>query len=85
MTNERERRGAGRVSDLANLETQSQKGRNGYNEIVTDGTVKRGQHTMTEDNATFRLLMRAEPGTAEKVAFARADMNSRKKVKLHVL
>ena len=94
VTNERERRGAVRVGDLANLKTQRQKGCKGYDEIVTDGNprwicrvivVKRGQHAVIEGKATVRLFMRVEPGTVEKAALARADdaWNSRKKVKLH--
>ena len=94
VTNEHERRGAVRVGDLANLKTERQKGRKGYDEVVTDRNswwtsrvvvVKRGQHAVAEGKATLRLFMRVEPGTAEKVALARAERawNCRKKVKLH--
>ena len=93
VTNERQSRGEVRVGDLENLKTQRQKGLKGYDEIVADGkswwtsrviVVKRGQHAVIEGNATLRLFMRVEPGTAEKVALARAEnaWNSRKTVKL---
>ena len=94
VTNGHEWPGAVRVGDLANLKTERQRGRKGYDEIVT-GTnswwtsrvivVKRGQHAVVEGKATLRLFMRVEPGTAEKVAMTRADdaWNSRKKVKLY--
>ena len=84
-----------RVGDLANLKTQRQKHWKGYDEIVIDDNawwssrvivVKRGQNAVIEGRPTLRLFMRVEPGTAEKVAMARAEnaWNSRKKVDLHM-
>ena len=95
VTNERQWRGGVRVGDLANLKTQRQKGLKGYDEIVMDGNpwwnsrvivVKRGQNAVIEGKATLRLFMRVAPGTAEKVAMARAEKawKSRKKVNVYM-
>lgn len=68
-----------RVTDIANLKKQRQKGCHGYGEVDIDPRVfwgslvmivKCGQNAVVEGSLRLRLFVRVQRGTAEGVAMA---------------